>query len=73
MGAKPIQTAGDADLQLVFHPLPKVPVLLLFWEADLEEDFPAQVHFLFDGNVSEYLDLESLLFLVEQLAERLMA
>jgi hypothetical protein len=72
LGAEPVQTAGDADMQLVFHPLPKVPVLLLFWEADLEEDFPAQVHFLFDGNVSDFLDLESLLFLVEQLADRLM-
>jgi hypothetical protein len=73
LGAAPVQTAGDADLQLVLRPLPKVPILLLFWEADPEEDFPAQVHFLFDGNVSDYLDLESLLFLVEQLAERLMA
>jgi hypothetical protein len=72
-GAEPVKTAGDADMQLVFRPLPKVPVLLLFWEADLEENFPAQVHLLFDGNVSEYLDLESLLFLVEQLADRLMA
>ncbi|MEJ2226599.1 MAG: DUF3786 domain-containing protein [Syntrophobacterales bacterium] len=73
LGAEPVQTAGDADLQLVFHPLPRVPVLMLFWEADQEEDFPAQVHLLFDGNVSDYLDLESLLFLVEQLADRLMA
>ena len=73
LGVEPAQTAGDADLQLVFHPVPKVPVLLLFWEADQEEDFPAQAHFLFDGNVSDYLDLESLLFLVEQLADRLMA
>ena len=73
LGVEPVQTAGDADLQLVFHPLPKVPVLLLFWEADQEEDVPAQAHFLVDGNVSDYLDLESLLFLVEQLADRLMA
>ena len=73
LGGEPIKAAEDADLQRVFRPLPKVPVLLLFWEADPEEDFPAQVHFLFDGNVSDYLDLESLLFLVEQLADRLMA
>ncbi len=72
-GAEPIKAAEDADLQRVFRPLPKVPVLMLFWEADPEEDFPAQVHFLFDGNVLDYLDLESLLFLVEQLADRLMA
>jgi hypothetical protein len=71
--AEAVKIAEDADLQLVFRPLPKVPVLLLFWEADPEEDFPAQVHYLFDGNVSDYLDLESLLFLVEQLSDRLMA
>ncbi len=65
--------AEDADLQLAFRPLPKVPVLLLFWEEDPEEDFPAQLHFLFDQNVADFLDLESLLFLVEQLSGRLMA
>jgi len=69
---EPVKEAGDADLQVVFRPLPKVPVLLLFWEADPEEDFPAQVHYLFDGSVADYLDLESLLFLVEQLSDRLM-
>lgn len=66
-------TSGDADLQLVFRPLPRVPILLLFWDAEAEEDFPAQAHLLFDGNVSDYLDLESLLFLVEQLLDRLRA
>jgi hypothetical protein len=73
LGGETVKVAEDADLQLVFRPLPKVPVLLLFWEADPEEDFPAQLHFLFDGNVADYLDLESLLFLVEQLSNRLMA
>jgi len=73
LGGEPAKVAEDADLQLIFTPLPKVPVLLQFWDADPEEDFPAQVRFLFDGNVSDYLDLESLLFLVEQLADRLMA
>lgn len=73
LGAEPAEMEGDADLKLVFRPLPKVPVLLLFWEDDPEEDFPAQAHFLFDGSIGDYLDLESLLFLVERLAERLMA
>jgi hypothetical protein len=72
-GAQPVEVAGDADLKLRFRPLPKLPILLLFWEADPEEDFPAQAHLLFDGNVSAFLDLESLLFLVEQLTDRLMA
>jgi hypothetical protein len=73
LGGETVKIAQDADLQLIFRPLPKVPVLLLFWEADPEEDFPAQIHYLFDGSVADYLDLESLLFLVEQLSDRLMA
>jgi hypothetical protein len=73
LGGEPVKVAEDADLQIFFRPLPKVPVLMLFWEADPEEDFPAQLHYLFDGNVGDYLDLESLLFLVEQLSDRLMA
>lgn len=61
----------DADFSAIFWPLPRVPVALLFWDADPEEDFPAQARFLFDATVSDYLDLESLLFLVEGLIHRL--
>jgi hypothetical protein len=60
-----------ADFTAVFWPLPKTPVALSFWDAEEEENFPAQVRFLFDRTVSAYLDLESLLFLVEGLIERL--
>ena len=72
LGAEPAQAAEGADFQGIFRPLPRVPVLLLFWDAEPEEDFQAQAHFLFDSTVSDFLDLESLLFLVEQLADRLM-
>ncbi|MBW1991303.1 MAG: DUF3786 domain-containing protein [Deltaproteobacteria bacterium] len=61
----------DAEVKAVFRPLPKVPILFLFWDADSGENFPAQVRFLFDAAVADYLDLESLLFLVESLAQRL--
>ncbi len=62
----------DADLQAIFQPLPRVPVLLLFWDADPEEGFEPQARFLFDASVTAYLDLEAMLFLVEHLMERLM-
>lgn len=71
LGGQAAQVAEDADLSLVFRPLPRVPVLFLFWEADPAEDFPSQARFLFDASVGAYLDLESLLFLVEGLIERL--
>lgn len=72
LNGEPIQAGEDADLAAVFRPLPKVPILLQFWEAEPEENFPAQASFLFDATVSHYLDLESLLFLVERLLDRLM-
>jgi len=72
LAAAPIQASENADFQAVFQPLPRVPVLLLFWDAEPAEGFPAQAHFLFDSTVSDFLDLESLLFLVEQLTDRLM-
>ena len=59
----------DADMQVAFRPLPRVPVLLPFWDAESEEGFAAQVHILFDANVTLYLDLEAMLFLVEHLME----
>jgi hypothetical protein len=59
LGAEPAQASGNADFQRVFRPLPRVPVLLLFWDAEPEEDFQAQAHFLFDSTVSDFLDLES--------------
>ncbi len=68
---KLIAAEGNADIKALFWPLPRVPILLLFWEALEEENFSAQCHFLFDAPVMAYLDLESLLFLVEQLLDRL--
>jgi hypothetical protein len=69
LGGRTVSVGEDADLSLLFEPLPRVPILLLYWEP--EEDFPAQARFLFDVSVGAYLDLESLLFLVEGLMERL--
>lgn len=71
LGGELTTLGEDADVKAIFHPLPKVPVLFLFWDAEAEENFPTQVRFLFDASVSDYLDLESLLFLVEGLIDRL--
>ena len=63
----------DADLRAVFWPLPRVPLLLMFWDAESEEGFAAQASILFDASVPAYLDLEAMLFLVEHLMEQLMS
>jgi len=61
----------QADAALVFHPLPRVPFLLLFWNHDPEENFPARAKVLFDRSVTSYLDIESLVFLAEKFADAL--
>ncbi len=71
LGGEPVKMAQEATGQFLFHPLPNLPVLLVFHEAEPEENFAAEVHFLFDAQVMDYLDLESLLFLVERLIEQI--
>jgi hypothetical protein len=60
-----------ADTALAFFPLPRVPFLMLFWDLDPEENFPARTKVLFDRSVTAYLDIESLVFLAEKFAEAL--
>jgi hypothetical protein len=59
------------DVALVFRALPKVPVLLLFWDEDQAEHFDARVKLLFDETIVEHLDIESMIFLCERLRQLL--
>jgi hypothetical protein len=47
--------------------LPKVPLVVLYWPPD--EEFPAKVKMLFDATADKFLDVESLIFLVEGLVK----
>ncbi len=58
IGGKPYEGEAQSDLAILVHPLPRVPVLCLFWDSD--EEFPASFQFLFDASAPSYLDLESL-------------
>lgn len=62
--------SGSATVDIVFPVLPMVPLYVLFWEAAPEESFPAKVKVLFDWQVLAFLDLESLVFAAERLADR---
>lgn len=57
---------GDA---WVLSLLPRVPVAILYWHE--EEEFPARVKVLFDSTADQYLDVESLMFLVEGLVKNI--
>lgn len=60
-----------ADVALLFRALPKVPVLLLFWDEEETERFDARVKLLFDETIVEHLDIESMIFLSERLRQLL--
>jgi hypothetical protein len=62
---------SEADAALVFRSLPRVPVLLLFWDGDPEEGYDARVKLLFDETVVEHLDIESIMFLSERIRQLL--
>ncbi len=59
----------SAEIVFLFRPLPKLPVLLLFW--DQEEGFEAKAKLLFDETITEHLDIESIMFLSERLRQLL--
>ncbi|MBF0303306.1 MAG: DUF3786 domain-containing protein [Desulfamplus sp.] len=59
------------NLALSFQVFPLVAVTLLFWEAG--EEFDADVKLLFDEKVTCHLDIESIMFLSQYLADRLRA
>ena len=61
----------SADLALFFSPLPRIPVMLMFWDQILNEDFEAEVKLLFDENILSHLDIESIMFLSERLKQLL--
>ena len=62
---------ASADVALVFTPLPRIPVMLLFWDADPADGFEAEVKLLFDETITEHLDIESIIFLSERLRQLL--
>ena len=59
------------DLCRRFTLLPKMPLLLVFNDAD--DDFPASASLLFEKRASTYLDAESQAILGQALSNRLLA
>ncbi len=66
LGARPVEDR-TADHSWLIDALPRVPMLILYWKTD--EDEPetggSRVKILFDRTADRFLDVESLIFLVE--------
>jgi hypothetical protein len=69
--AGPEDLSSTATTAFVIPVLPMVPQFLLFWDEEPDDGFEAKVKVLFDHHVLDFLDIESLLFSTERLAERL--
>lgn len=69
--AGPDDLGSSATSSLIVPVLPMIPQYLLFWEKEPEDGFEAKTKVLFDHHVLDFLDLESLVFSAERMAERL--
>lgn len=69
LGAAPGEEYAPGDASFVVDALPKLPLLMSFYDAD--EDFPAEVKVFYDITAPNFLDLECLavlgLLLVQEL------
>lgn len=72
VGALPPPDKKSGDLEAVIPVVPRVPIYLLFWDEDREDGFESRVKVLFDRHALDFLDLESLVFAAERMAERIM-
>lgn len=61
---------GSAHRAYAFSALPRVTLLLLFWDG--EEGFPARASILVDRGILSYLDQEAIVFLAEAFGNRLL-
>ncbi len=62
-----------ASAALTIPVLPKIPQQLFFWAEEPEDGFEAKVKILFPANVLDFLDIESLIFTAERMAEHIIA
>ena len=60
-----------SDVAMLFTPLPRVPVMLMFWDAADGDGFEAEAKLSFDDTITQHLDIESIMFLSERLREML--
>ena len=60
-----------SDVAILFTPLPRVPVMLMFWDGDDVDGFGAEAKLSFDETITQHLDIESIMFLSERLRELL--
>lgn len=59
----------NADAAILFNPLPRIPVMLLFWDENPDDGYGAEARLLFDETIIDHLDIESIMFLSERIKQ----
>jgi hypothetical protein len=60
LGGRRLDQGHNADLAYEIQALPRMPLLVFFWDQDREEGFETKSKILFEDTAMEYLDLEGL-------------
>ena len=53
-----VENHYESDISLVLHPLPKVPILICYWEP--EDGFESSLNLFFDSTAEDNLNIESI-------------
>ncbi|MBU1986811.1 MAG: DUF3786 domain-containing protein [Proteobacteria bacterium] len=66
-GAQVMTVTGGADQSLLIMPLPKVPFLINYWQA--EEGFPSELNILVDRSAAQNINAHSITLLSRGIVE----
>lgn len=64
---KPAKISGD--VAAVLYPFSFLPVTIQYWDAD--EEFPANLKFMFDENIMDFMHYETLFFMMGHIISRI--
>ncbi len=64
---KPAQMSGD--VVAVLYPFSFLPVTVQYWDAD--EEFPANLKFMFDENIQDFMHFETIFFMMGHMISRM--
>lgn len=53
-----VDKENEADVSIVLHPLPKVPILICYWRP--EEELDSSLHLFFDANVLGNINIQAI-------------
>lgn len=67
LGGEEVEQQFKSDISVVLHPLPKVPVMICYWEP--EDGLESSLHVFFDESAEENLGIDPLYTLVAGLSQ----